>query len=470
MAWRLHQSLRSRLLWLVLLTLTPAIALHVASAIEKRHLAQTAAQNSLASLADLAAGQSQAIIYGGTDILRGLANLPDVISGDPNKSGFILRKGPDPVSPIRQPDPARPERPCRVLHHRRLAGYRRFRKFLVPAGPAKRMTSGSEAITRPLPTHRPDLLLAQPVREPSGEVVGLCVLGLRLDWFSRLFAGISFPDQTEARLLDTSGRILAAWPEEPRRIGQRMPDATDLPPQPRTDAHLIWTTPRPSGVSYCNIAVPVLVGGKPELILRLRRPLAAVLAPLDTAMKRDMALLALVLALALAAAHAFARFFILRPTGPVWPAWPRIWPQAISAAARASPQAATKSPIWPGALDTMGATLEERIRFTRKSSTSCPRRFSTGSGRSLSRRNRAYEQTLHPLSAILGKKSCDFAPPAQAELVRGARTGASWRTRARPAPTNVRSPFVMPPSMTVIIFKAVFAGPPRAPRPASWPW
>jgi PAS domain S-box-containing protein len=415
MAWRLHQSLRSRLLWLVLLTLTPAIALHVASAIEKRHLAQTAAQNSLASLADLAAGQSQAIIYGGTDILRGLANLPDVISGDPNKSGFILRKAltlfpqfasltllapnghvvSSTIDGLPDIDDSESSwfRPALQSDDIRLGGYH-------PA-------------TADAPAR---LLLAQPVREPSGEVVGLCVLGLRLDWFSRLFAGIRFPDQTEARLLDTSGRILAAWPEEPRRIGQRMPDATDLPPQPRTSAPLIWTAPRPSGVSYCNIAVPVLVGGNPELILRLRRPLAAVLAPLDMAMKRDMTLLALVLALALAAAHAFARFFILRPTA-------RLARMARDMAAgdlsRRSGLAAGRDEIadLARALDTMGATLEERIRFTQEliDVVPTPLFYKDLGGRYIGC-NRAYEQALHPLSLILGQKSCDFAPPAQAKL------------------------------------------------------
>ena len=48
----------------------------------------------------------------------------------------------------------------------------------------------------------------------------------------------------------------------------------------------------------------------PEMV----EPLQAVLAPLDTAMRRDMALLGLGLALALTAAHLFARRFVLGPT------------------------------------------------------------------------------------------------------------------------------------------------------------
>ncbi|MGD9609540.1 MAG: ATP-binding protein [Desulfovibrionaceae bacterium] len=461
MAWRLHQSLRSRLLWLVLLTLTPAIALHVASAIEKRHLAQTAAQNTLDGLADLAAGQAQAIINGGTDILRGLANLPDVISGDPDKSGFILRKA---LTLFPQFASLTLLAPNGHVVSSTIGGLPDIddadRSWFRPALQSGDIRLGGyHPATADAPAR---LLLAQPVREPSGEVVGLCVLGLRLDWFSRLFAGISFPDQTEARLLDTSGRILAAWPEEPRRIGQHMPDATDLPPQNRTDAHVIWTAPRPSGVSYCNIAVPVLVDGKPELILRLRRPLAAVLAPLDTAMKRDMALLALVLALALAAAHAFARFFILRPTAHLAR---MAQDMAAGDLSRRSGLAAGRDEIadLARALDTMGATLEERIRFTQEliDVVPTPLFYKDLDGRYLGC-NRAYEQTLHPLSAILGKKSCAFAPQAQAELC------AAEDRRLLEAPDQTCTyecsiTFRDASLHDVIIFKAVFRSASGAP-------
>lgn len=454
MTWRLRQSLRSRLLWLVLLTLTPAIALHVASALEKRQLTQAAAEKNLGSLAELAAGQAQAIIDGGVDILRGLSNLPDVISGDPNKSGFILRKAltlfPQFASlTLLAPDGHVVSSTITDLPAIDEANRSWFQPALQRGDIG---LGGYHQATADAPAR---LLLTQPVRGSADGVVGLCVLGLRLDWFSRLFAGIRFPHQTEARLLDASGRILAAWPQAPRRIGQRMPDAADVPPPVRTDEHRIWTASRPSGVPYCNISVPVLVGGKPELILRLRRPLAAVLAPLDAAMERDMALLALVLALALAAAHVFARFFILRPTSRL----------ARMAQDMAAGDLSRRSGLANGgdeiadlarALDTMGATLEERVRFTQEliDVVPTPLFYKDLGGRYLGC-NRAYEQALHPLSVIRGRKSNAFAPPAQAEFC------AAEDRRLLDAPDQTR---IYECSITfrdgtlhdVVIFKSVF--------------
>ena len=91
MAWPRRQSLRIRLLYLVLLALTPAIVLHVVSTLEKRHMARVAAEDNLRVLTDLAAGNARAVLDGAADVLRGIAALPQIVSPASEQAAEILR-------------------------------------------------------------------------------------------------------------------------------------------------------------------------------------------------------------------------------------------------------------------------------------------------------------------------------------------------------------------------------------------
>jgi PAS domain S-box-containing protein len=247
-------------------------------------------------------------------------------------------------------------------------------------------------------------------------VTGVFVLGLRLDWFSRIFKGIRFPDKAQACLIDGNDRILASWPPNLDRVGQRVADAGDFPAALVALGQAAWTAPLADGKLYYNVAEYLPNDGETELRLRLRLPLEAVLAPLDAAMFRDLVLLVLALVLVLAGAHWFSWYFVLRPTARL----------AGMAKDMAAGNLARRSDLSMGgdemtelgrALIAMADAFQERIRFTQEiiDVVPAPLYYKDSSGRYLGC-NRAYETDIRPLSIMYGKLAAEFAPADQASL------------------------------------------------------
>jgi PAS domain S-box-containing protein len=403
------------LLCLVLLALIPAIALHVVSAVEKRRMARTAAEDNLYALADLAAGNASAVIDGARDILRGLSRLPEIRTPNPERVATLLANGAAIFTQFSEmallrPDgrlvaSSRPGRPGADLSDRPW-----FRRALTASTP----TVDSLGLG---PDARPEsLILAESVRDASGAVTGVCVLALPLDWFSRIFTGIRFPEQAQACLVDGNDRILANWPPHPERLGQPAEDAGSFPPARTTTGPTAWTAALAGGVTSYNVAVPVPVDAEAGLRLRLRLPLRAVLAPLDAAMYRDMALLVLTLALALMATHWFAWFFVLRPTARL----ARLaQDMAVGHHDRRSDlvQGGDEMADLARALYAMADAFQERIRFTQEiiDVVPAPLYYKDKHGHYLGC-NRAYENAIRPLSAMYGKLAVEFAQANQASL------------------------------------------------------
>ena len=413
MTWpRLH-TLRTRLFWLVLLTLVPAMLLHVASALEKRRMMLSAAQENLKSIADLAAGNIESILANAGDVLYGLTQRREIVSLDPEAAERLLLQSKE-IFPN-----------FSTLSLLGLDGSLTASTTSTGYG---LNYSDRPWVRRALETHSlaiggfrsgkrsglPGIALARPVLDSSGQTIGLCTLSMRLKWFTDIFAKTRMPQDAVACLLDDKGVILATWPEIPQRLGAVIADVDNVLAQASAATETSWAGAGPDNTRYRFVMAPVRAGMNAPLLLRVGIPEHALAAPLETVLRRDTLVLGLTLALALVAAHFFSRAFVLRPTEQL----------ARMAGAMASGDLDRRSGMAEGrgemadlgrALDAMADTLRERIRFTQEliDAIPAPVFYKDLDGHYLGC-NMAYERNIRLLAAIRGKTTTDVESQAQA--------------------------------------------------------
>ncbi|WP_428559190.1 MAG: PAS domain S-box protein [Solidesulfovibrio sp. DCME] len=403
MTWpRLH-SLRTRILLLVVLVLAPAIVLHVVSALEKRDLARKVAGENLQNITELVAANIETLLQSYGEALTGLTLLPEIRSmqAAAARPSLITAKEVFPTFSsitLLRPDGSilastLPEDPAVNYADRPWVRRALTEKAFALGGFASGRRSGL-----------PGLALACPVRDAAGDVVGVCVVALHLDRFSLLFSGKGMPPDSDVTLFDDTGVILADWPLEPEKIGALLPDAIQdmaraqgFPPQ-------LMAGHGPDGKDFFFALARVTIDRRNVWFLRVGLPRGMVVEPLDAAMRFDLALFALVLAVALFFAHRFSRAFLLLPAEKL----------ARMAKAMAVGDLDRRCDMGPGhgelselgaSLDAMAKALRERIRFTQEIMDAIPALvfYKDLDGRFLGV-NKAFEESFLPLDAVRGKR------------------------------------------------------------------
>ncbi|QAZ68111.1 ATP-binding protein [Solidesulfovibrio carbinolicus] len=416
MTWRRLESLRTRLLWLVALTLAPVLALHVASAVEKQRSARAAVDRGLHSIADLAAGNARSLLEDDANILRGIARIAVIRSGAPEEASLLLTDALAVFPSFKdlilvRPDgtvtaaSAQPDRPTRSL------GDRPWLRQALDAPAACVIAFGPDTIDG-----APGLVLAQAVRGPDDTLVGVCALTLAPDWFAAIFRDIRMPQAARACLFSEAGTVLTTWPPKPQAAGKTVAGADVVLPRLYEAASLVWTGQGPDDEIRRAVFAPVAAPGGQRLFIRLSQPQAIHEALLLGAWQRDMLLFGLAVALALAAAWWFNRAFLLRPMG-------QFVTMAQDMAAgnldRRSGLAESKGEMGElgRALDAMADKLEERIRFTQEliDAIPAPIFYKDLEGRYLGC-NAAYERAIRPLPRIRRRTVHELELPAQAAL------------------------------------------------------
>ncbi|KHK00990.1 ATP-binding protein [Desulfovibrio sp. TomC] len=416
MAWRRLRSLRTRLLWLVVLTLAPIIALHVASSLEKRRMAREAVESGMHSIADLAAGNAQALLSSASEVLNGLTHLQPVTQREPDASAKVFADAKNifpnfvqlfliaPDGSLVAAAPASDATPSPVAHSwlaqaldnpdRTIDGYQTG-QGAVPAG----------------------LLLAHAVKDSAGTLGGVCAVVLRPDWFAAIFNGIRMPEAAQACLFDDKGLMLAAWPSTPAALGRPVPGTEALLPRLKSEARAIdWTGPGLDGVEHHAIFSPVGPLGENRLYIRLSQPEAIHAAVLATTWQRDMFFFGLSVALALGAAYLFNQIFLLRPGEQL----------ASMAKGMAAGDLDRRSGLAAGqgemadlgrALDAMADKLRQRIQFTQEliDAIPLPLFYKDLDGRYLGC-NTPYTRDIRPREVIIGQTVHAMENPDRARL------------------------------------------------------
>lgn len=388
--------------------------LHIVSTLEERRKDLHAAQENVRTISQLAAANLHSILKGASETLTGLASLPEITAMQPAQAEKLLRKTKNIVPDFEDILLLAPDGTV-------VASTFAADRTPLPGGDHPRVrqiqADQSTAIGGVLfgkSEDLPGMALARPVHDPQGRTIGMCMLTLNPDWFTRTFSASALPPTTEACLRTEQGLALAVWPER-----SPLPDCPLPASRPAASGHThaageVFLGPGTDGSQFLLAEAPVLGDGHHQLSLRLGRAESAITTPLERAITINISILGLAVATVFCLTLAFSRTALLDPMERL----------VCMARAMAQGDLNSRSGIGPGhgeisalgqALDTMADKLRERIRFTQDLIDAIPAPvFYKGlDGRYLGC-NKEYEERVRPLPTMLGRTAREIEPPALA--------------------------------------------------------
>ncbi|HEX7078904.1 MAG TPA: cache domain-containing protein, partial [Candidatus Eisenbacteria bacterium] len=213
--------LQVRLLLLILLAVSPAIALTIWGATAQRQEAKRTAEAEVSRLARIAAGDQQHFVAGASQFLAALDDVPavkdmDVAAADSlfahllssfpvyqniglmDADGWIVASALPLAQRINSSD----------------------RPFFQRAMATRAFAVGDYQIGRI--TKKATVNFARPVFGRDGRVRGVLFVALGLDWLARLASQVDLPPGATLRVVDGNGTILARQPDGPEWVGQRI--------------------------------------------------------------------------------------------------------------------------------------------------------------------------------------------------------------------------------------------------------
>jgi signal transduction histidine kinase len=216
-------SLRSRLMLLVALAITPIAVMTVVGGIREREQAVQASEQNLRRLTRLAAANEAQSVESARQILVDLASVPDLL-GPPQRCsalladvlernegytnfGFIAPNGNVTCSAVPMPYPVNlGDRP----HFKRAIAERRF-------------IAGDYVFGRVIRKHTINLTF--PVIQRDGQVAGVVFAAMDLSELDTFINDISLPDGSVLTTIDAHGQIISRRPDPERWLGKTVPSA-----------------------------------------------------------------------------------------------------------------------------------------------------------------------------------------------------------------------------------------------------
>ena len=217
-------SLRSRAIVLVLLAILPLLALTLYSYFDERHRAIHEVQRDELVAARNLATLQQTLISNTRQILKSLAQLPQLQQRHCDRCNAIfaglLKKSPyysvvvaaDPSGQVFASAPAAPD-PVNAGDRLWFKQALQTRAFFV-GEVVKGRVSGKYSLN-----------MSYPVLDSTGRFQGAVVIGVDLDWLGSLLARDDFPPGTALGLTDGTFKMLFRYPEPLKYIGKKFPDS-----------------------------------------------------------------------------------------------------------------------------------------------------------------------------------------------------------------------------------------------------
>lgn len=219
----MFSSLRGRLLLIVFLATLPALILILSASLDQRQLTRAAAKKDLQKRVHEIARVQERIILQAEQVLILLAEIPAVKQGTAeaeeifatllkkhreyanlgiaDRRGQILRS----ALPLGKPDP--------------IADQYYFQEALQ----TKRLAIGNYQMNRL--SYKASLGLGYPILDQAGQVTGVVVVILDLDWLQGLISTFQSLPEESITVFDSDGTVLARSPEPGRFVGQRQANA-----------------------------------------------------------------------------------------------------------------------------------------------------------------------------------------------------------------------------------------------------
>ena len=326
MDWKRHwqiAGLRERLLALILLAVIPAFGLVVHNALEQRTAAERNARNDAVSLVQLVAAEQGRIIAGTHQQLRSLTQLPIVRRPAWHELcaqtlAQVLKQHAQYIN-VGVIDPRGDVRCSAVPSNQRVnLGDRPYIRRTFET----RDFASSYQIGRI--TGKPTLSIAYPISDDTGQVEGAVFIALNLVvLFDDLIRTVSLPEGTTLTILNDQGAILARHPDAPSWVGKTLPETElvrTIVVQREGTAELAGL----DGVEKFYAFLPLRAVPDINAYISVGIPREIMFAPVNRALARSLAWLAVIAALAGAAAWFGARTLVLRPVSALMTAATRL--------------------------------------------------------------------------------------------------------------------------------------------------
>ncbi len=216
-------DLRLRLALLVLLAVTPALALIFYAAEEQRRSSSLEAQQSAQRLARLVSANQEVLIAGTRQLLTAVAEVPVVRATDATACSTFLQQvhGKYPYYTnlgVADVDGWLICSAVPLTDRVNIADRSYFRRTIQ----RQDMALGDYQLGRV--TGRATINVGYPLRDNRGKMAGVVFAGIDLTWLSRIAAQTRLPEGTTVTLIDNNGVIFVRYPEPGTWIGRKMPD------------------------------------------------------------------------------------------------------------------------------------------------------------------------------------------------------------------------------------------------------
>ncbi len=302
-------SLRVRLLGLILLALVPLFGLMLYAASEQRLQGAQLAQEDALRVARLAAARQEQLIEGARLLLIALAQLPAIRNHDQAACTLFLAN-------LLAKYPAYAnfgavDRDgnifCMGLPYDTQVNVA-DRSYYKGAVANRDFAVGEYAITRA--NARTVITFGYPVVDDQDQVQGIVFAGLNLWWLNQFAAEAVLPTGASLRVIDRNGTTLVHYPTKEDAIGQVMPEP-DLLRTILTEREGVTEGVGTDGVPCLYAFTRLHSGPGMDVYMSVHIPKAVAFAPADRELARNLAVLGIVAALALAAVWLGSNWFIL---------------------------------------------------------------------------------------------------------------------------------------------------------------
>lgn len=305
-------SLRTRLVLLVLIAVLPALGLMLLTTFEHRKTAVATLQEETLRLVRLAVSHEKHVVNGTRQLLASLAELREVQSMNSDSCAKIfegvLRQYPQYVN-IAAAD-AKGEffcsaAPLQEKVHVDLADLRHFREA-VESG---KFSVGNYQ-TDPV-VDKPALHFAYPVLGSDGKSVAAILAAFDLSWFGNLAADIHLPDGAAFTVRDSDGTILARYPDPEQWVARSVPEAGILQAM-LSQKEGVAETRGIDGIRRIYAFSALRRSPESGVFVSVGIPSETAYAKSDHELKRNLAGLAVAAVLAILAARFFGELFVMR--------------------------------------------------------------------------------------------------------------------------------------------------------------
>ena len=344
-------SLRPRLLLLVLLSVLPALGLILYTALEQWQLAAARVPEQALHLTQIISSNQERLIEGARQVLVTVAKLPEVRGGKSSACSRLFAELLKQHSLYTNFGAIKPNGDlfCSALPTDRPINLA-DRTYFQRAIKMRAFAIGDYQIGRA--TGTPSINFGYPILDNAGRVQAVIFAALDLSWLNQLAAEAQLPRGATLTVIDHKGMILARYPEPEQWLGKSSPEAAiaEAVQAQREEgtAKVTGTGGIPHLYAFMRIGT---VRQNLSIYVSVGIPTKTVFADVNRILVRNLAGLAIVGLLAIAAAWVAGNRFVVQPVNVLVSTTKRLSTGDLSAR--------TGSPYGRGELGALASAFDE---------------------------------------------------------------------------------------------------------------